>query len=121
MDAGVNQLTDEGVAQLFIKDLGKRKVIGTVGELQFEVIQYRLKNEYGASCTFQPLSFHKACWVTGHDEQLKKFKNLKQDNIYTDKEGLDVYFAESAWILKTQQENYPELEFHENSEVLLAV
>ena len=120
LERGVDQLTDEGVAQLFIKDLGNRKVIGTVGELQFEVIQYRLQHEYGASCTFQQLSFHKACWVTGDEAQLKQFKNLKKDNIYTDKEGLDVYFAESAWMLKTQQENYPELEFHENSEVLLA-
>ena len=50
LEKGIKQLTDEGVAQLFIRDAGKRKIVGTVGELQFEVIQYRLEHEYGAKC-----------------------------------------------------------------------
>jgi len=50
-DNGIMQLTDEGVAQLFTQQPGNRKIVGTVGELQFEVIQYRLKHEYGASCS----------------------------------------------------------------------
>jgi peptide chain release factor 3 len=48
LDKGVRQLTDEGVAQLFIQQPGNRKIIGTVGELQYEVIKYRLEHEYGA-------------------------------------------------------------------------
>jgi len=49
------QLMDEGVAQLFTKEVGNRQIIGTVGALQFDVIQYRLKHEYGASCNFEPV------------------------------------------------------------------
>jgi len=60
---GLDQLMDEGVAQLFTLDLNGRKVIGTVGALQFEVIQYRLEHEYGAKCTYENLNVHKACWV----------------------------------------------------------
>ena len=64
LEKGIRQLTDEGVAQLFLMQPGNRKVIGTVGELQFEVIQYRLEHEYGAKCRFESLSFYKALWIT---------------------------------------------------------
>mgnify|MGYP006168464393 FL=1 len=68
LEKGIHQLSDEGVAQLFIQNPGNRKIIGVVGELQFEVIQHRLKHEYGASCEFQPKSFHKACWMVSNDK-----------------------------------------------------
>jgi len=64
LDKGLNQLTDEGVAQLFTQHNGNRKIIGCVGDLQFEVIQYRLLQEYGASVQFNTLPFYKACWLT---------------------------------------------------------
>ena len=60
LEKGINQLMDEGVAQLFINQFNNRKVIGTVGQLQFEVIQYRLENEYGAKCRWEPISLYKA-------------------------------------------------------------
>ena len=47
---GIDQLMDEGVAQLFTSSLNGRKIIGTVGALQFEVIEYRLEHEYSAKC-----------------------------------------------------------------------
>ena len=55
LDKGIVQLTDEGVAQLFVRSMGHKKVIGTVGELQFEVIRHRLEHEYGAKCEFRGL------------------------------------------------------------------
>ena len=60
---GVDQLMDEGVAQLFVSSLNGRKIIGTVGALQFEVIQYRLEHEYNAACRWEPISIYKACWI----------------------------------------------------------
>ena len=59
LDKGVRQMTDEGVAQLFMQQPGNRKIIGTVGELQYEVIKFRLEHEYGAKCRFSPLQFCK--------------------------------------------------------------
>ena len=64
LEKGLMQLTDEGVAQLFTQFGGNKKIIGCVGELQFEVIQYRLLHEYGASVQFNNLPFYKACWIT---------------------------------------------------------
>ncbi|HPI55382.1 MAG TPA: peptide chain release factor 3, partial [Chitinophagaceae bacterium] len=63
MEKGIRQLTDEGVAQLFTQHGGNRKIIGCVGDLQFEVIQYRLLQEYGAACSFRTLPYYKACWI----------------------------------------------------------
>lgn len=117
LDKGVRQLTEEGVAQLFIQQPGSKKIIGTVGELQFEVIQYRLKNEYGASCDFHQLNFHKACWITTDNEaQLKDFVRIKATEIAYDKDDNPVFMAPSAWMLKMAEDNYPDLKFHFTSE-----
>lgn len=114
---GIRQLTDEGVAQLFVKQPGNRKIIGTVGELQFEVIQFRLLHEYGASCSFMPLNYFKACWITASKkEAMVNFLYQKSNYIAFDKDNKPVFFAGSEWLLKTTMESYPEIKFHFISE-----
>ncbi len=121
LDKGIQQLTEEGVAQLFIQQPGNKKMVGTVGELQFEVIQYRLKNEYGASCEFVPKPIHKACWITSdNEEKLNEFCRKKANYIATDKENNPVYLADSAWLLRSAQDDYPEITFHLTSEFKVA-
>jgi len=107
---------DEGVAQLFTKEINGRKIVGTVGALQFEVIQYRLKHEYGASCEYEPVHLHKACWLEGTDAQLKELSTKRKKDMALDKDGKLVFLAESAWALKMAQENYPDVKFHFSSE-----
>jgi peptide chain release factor 3 len=121
LEKGVRQLTDEGVAQLFTQHGGNRKIIGCVGELQFEVIQYRLLQEYGASCSFVPLSFYKACWITGDKKAIDNFVRFKQSNIMEDKDGNLVYLAQSEWFLNTERQNNPDIEFHFTSEFKTAI
>ena len=117
LDKGIRQLSEEGVAQLFIQNQGSKKIIGTVGELQFEVIQHRLKNEYGASCNFHHMNFYKACWITSDNKkQFDDFCKFKANVVYEDKDKNKVFLAESAWMLKMTQENYPDLKFHFTSE-----
>lgn len=114
---GLEQLMDEGVAQLFTKDINGRKIIGTVGALQFEVIQYRLEHEYGASCQYEPVNLHKACWVSCDDPEIfKTFKSRRKRDMAIDKHGNTVFMAESAWALKMAQENFPEVSFYFTSE-----
>ncbi len=114
---GLDQLMDEGVAQLFTKQETGRKIIGTVGALQFEVIQYRLSGEYGAKCSYEPLNMYKACWISWENEaDLKAFLKRRAKDIAKDKDGQYVYMAESAWGLKTVQENHPEIQFHFQSD-----
>lgn len=116
LEKGIRQLTDEGVAQLFTQHNGNRKIIGCVGELQFEVIQYRLLQEYGAACAFMPLSFYKACWITGEKKKLEDFVRFKQQNVMQDKDDNLVYLAQSEWFLNTERQNNPDIEFHFTSE-----
>ncbi|MBP7272507.1 MAG: peptide chain release factor 3 [Saprospiraceae bacterium] len=115
---GLEQLMDEGVAQLFTRSFNGRKIIGTVGALQFEVIQYRLQHEYGASCDYEPVNLHKACWLSSDDPKaLKELEERRNRDIATDKDGQLVFLAESAWALKMAQENFPKVQFHFTSEV----
>jgi len=118
LEKGLNQLTDEGVAQLFTQHNGNRKIIGCVGDLQFEVIQYRLLQEYGASVQFNSLPFYKACWLTSENKaKLDEFTRFKTGNIVTDKDNHLVYLAQSEWFLNTEIGNNPAIEFHFSSEI----
>ncbi|MFC5046742.1 peptide chain release factor 3 [Aquimarina hainanensis] len=116
---GIDQLMDEGVAQLFTLEMNGRKVIGTVGALQYEVIQYRLEHEYGAKCTYENLNVHKACWVDPEDEngeEFKEFKRVKNKFLAKDKHGQLVFFADSSFSLQMTEQKYPAIKFHYTSE-----
>ncbi|MFA0961373.1 peptide chain release factor 3 [Roseivirga sp. BDSF3-8] len=117
LEKGLSQLMDEGVAQLFTYELGARKVVGTVGALQFEVIAHRLLQEYGASVRFAPLNLYKACWISSNDpKKLNAFIDSKQRYIARDKEGKLVFMAESKAWLQMVEDNFPDINFHEKSE-----
>ena len=119
LEKGINQLMDEGVAQLFINQFNNRKVIGTVGQLQFEVIQYRLENEYGAKCRWEPISLYKACWVEampGYESELDAFKKRKHQYMARDREGRDVFLADSGYVLQMAQQDFEHIRFHFTSE-----
>jgi peptide chain release factor 3 len=121
LEKGVSQLAEEGVAQLFTMQPGNRKIIGTVGELQFEVIQHRLLNEYGASCRFESKPYSKACWITAADpEKLNDFIRLKSNYIAYDKDENPVFLAETDWILRMNKENNPDVIFHTSSDFKVA-
>jgi peptide chain release factor 3 len=114
---GLDQLMEEGVAQMFSREMDGTKIIGTVGALQFEVLQHRLKHEYGASCTYEPVNVNKACWITCPEEKvLKEFRERRRRDMAIDKDGNPVFLAETAWVLRTVQETFPNVKFHFTSE-----
>lgn len=114
---GISQLMDEGVAQLFIKNSNGRKIIGTVGQLQFDVIQYRLEHEYGAKGRYEPIQLFKACWITSKNmTKLDEFMRKKANYMAKDKEGRNVYLAETPWMLDSARQDFPELQFHFKSD-----
>lgn len=117
LNKGIDQLMDEGVAQLFINQFNGRKIIGTVGQLQFEVIQYRLLHEYGAQCRWDPISLYKACWIESDNAQvLENFKKRKVQYMAVDREGRDVFLADSGYVLMMAQNDFPQIKFHFTSE-----
>ena len=119
LQKGLDQLMDEGVAQLFTLDINGRKIIGTVGALQYEVIQYRLEHEYGAKCTYENLPMHKVCWVDPDDiknEEFKEFRRVKQRYLAKDKHNKMVFFADSGFTIQMTQSKYPSVKLHFTSE-----
>lgn len=114
---GVDQLMDEGVAQLFTSALNGRKIVGTVGALQFEVIEYRLEHEYGAKCRWEPVALHKACWVESDNKaQLDDFMLRKHASMASDKHGRSVFLADSPYALQMAQDKFPDVRFYFTSE-----
>ncbi|HWW38617.1 peptide chain release factor 3 [Pedobacter sp.] len=117
LEKGIQQLTEEGVAQLFTQQPGNRKIIGAVGELQFEVIAFRLEHEYGAKAFFRTLSYGRSNWVTSKDKKkLEEFLKRKQQHIGEDKDGNPVYLADNDFMINMTMRDYPDIEFHKTSE-----
>ncbi len=119
LDKGIDQLMDEGVAQLFTLEMNNRKIIGTVGALQYEVIQYRLEHEYGAKCTYENFPVHKACWIKPNDpksEEFKEFKRIKQKFLAHDKYGQLVFLADSDFTIQMTQTKFPGVKLFFTSE-----
>ncbi len=122
---GLDHLMDEGVAQMFTGLSDNRKIVGTVGALQFEVIQHRLDNEYGASCRFEQLGLYKAIWLQvknkkdekSDTETLNLFIKPRPQSIALDKDGRYVYLAESRWFLETMMRDFPDIEFCTTAEI----
>lgn len=118
-EKGIDQLMDEGVAQLFTLDYNGRKIIGTVGALQFEVIEYRLEHEYNAKVGYENINIHKATWVECDDEtseEFLEFIRVKQKYLARDKFNQLVFLADSAFTLQMTQQKYPSVKLHFVSE-----
>ncbi|MEJ6547654.1 MAG: peptide chain release factor 3 [Flavobacteriaceae bacterium] len=119
LNKGIDQLMDEGVAQLFTLELNGRKIIGTVGALQYEVIQYRLEHEYGAKCSYENFPVFKACWVVPenkNNDEFKEFSRIKSKFLAKDKRGELVFLADSAFSLQMTQQKYPTVKLKFTSE-----
>ena len=114
---GLEQLMNEGVAQLFVNQFNGRRIVGTVGQLQFEVIQYRLENEYNAKCRWEPVHLHKACWIESDNAaELENFKKRKYQYMAKDKDDRDVFLADSSYVLSMAQQDFENIRFHFTSE-----
>lgn len=114
---GIEQLMNEGVAQMFVNQFNNRRIIGTVGQLQFEVIQYRLEHEYNAKCRWEPVHLYKACWIESDDAAgLDNFKKRKYQYMAKDIEGRDVFLADSSYVLSMAEEDFKHIKFHFTSE-----
>ena len=114
---GIEQLMNEGVAQSFVNQFNSRRIVGTVGQLQFEVIQYRLEHEYNAKCRWEPVHLYKACWIEADDEkELENFKKRKYQYMAKDIEGRDVFLADSSYVLSMAQQDFENIRFHFTSE-----
>jgi peptide chain release factor 3 len=119
LQKGLAQLCEEGATQLFKPLRNADQILGAVGQLQFEVVAFRLQDEYGVQCTFEPISVHTARWVGSNDERkLGEFEDKAHDNLARDHSGALVYLAPSRVNLALTQERWPDIRFSETREHL---
>jgi peptide chain release factor 3 len=108
----LEQIAEEGAAQVFKLFLGSDFVVGVVGALQFDVLADRIRSEYDLPCHFEATSFEIARWVDADDPKLiKKFADSNRDNIAEDHSGATVFLARNEWQLNRAKQDYPALRF----------
>lgn len=116
---GLNQLAEEGVVQIFSKPHQPNvRVLGVVGQLQLEVLQYRLQHEYGAACTYRPLDYCMAHWFDSQDAKvLEEFIDHNSKRILVDIRQNWVFMSDSEWSFERARSNNPKLNFYSTSEM----
>ena len=113
----LEQIAEEGGAQVFKMFLGSDFIVGVVGALQFEVLADRIRTEYDLPCHFEATSFEVARWIDAEDPKaIKKFADANRDNIAEDHSGATVFLARNDWQLNRAKQDYPNLRFLQNRE-----
>ena len=112
LNRALDDLAEEGIVQVFTPIAGGRQILGVVGVLQFEVLQSRVKAEYGVPVSFENAPVELARWISADDPaKLQKFVDAHRGEIATDRDGALVFLAESQWMLKYKGEKFPDIKF----------
>ena len=114
------ELAEEGVVQLFRPQDGLPPIVGVVGTLQLDVLQSRLKGEYGVSIGFESTPFTLARWVTGDREKVEMFMMTNRSSMADDLDGDPVFLASSSFMMRRTIEMNPDLAFHDIKQIGLA-
>jgi peptide chain release factor 3 len=118
LQKGLSQLCEEGATQLFRPLRNNDQILGAVGLLQFEVVAFRLQDEYGVQCVFEPVTVYTARWIDCKDERkLAELRERAYDNLALDHGGALVYLAPSRVNLQLTLERWPQVIFRETREV----
>lgn len=117
LQKGLQQLSEEGAVQLFMPLKNNDLILGAVGQLQFEVVVYRLKDEYKVECLYEPITVQTARWVEcGDNKMLEEFKRKGYDNLALDGAGLLTYLAPTRVNLSLTEERWPDIRFRATRE-----
>jgi peptide chain release factor 3 len=117
LQKGLDQLSEEGATQVFRPLASNDLILGAVGVLQFDVVAYRLRDEYNVECSYDTIGVSTARWVTCEDEKmLQDFRKKAETNLALDSGGHLTYLAPSRVNLELTMERWPEIEFHATRE-----
>ncbi|HHC73220.1 MAG TPA: peptide chain release factor 3, partial [Thiotrichales bacterium] len=117
LQKGLQELCEEGASQLFRPLARNDLIVAAVGVLQFDVVAFRLKHEYGVECSFEPVNVATARWVTAEEPKaLERFRARAQENLALDNGGCLAYLAPTRVNLELAMERFPEIRFHATRE-----
>jgi peptide chain release factor 3 len=112
----LDDLSEEGVIQVFYPDIGSAHIVGVVGQLQLEVLISRLEAEYKVEAVLEPSPFATARWIKGDEKALEEFAGFNRANLARDRDGDYVFMAKSPWDVSYQVEKNPQLTFSATKE-----
>lgn len=119
LDKGLRQLSEEGATQLFIRPSTGAKMLGAVGMLQFEVVKFRLEDEYNVKADYEGTPFMGVRWLRFEDKKAEEeFKTNYSGNILVDGKDRLCYGVKSDWDLKLCMEKSPKVSFYKNSDYI---
>ncbi|MBB5987904.1 peptide chain release factor 3 [Sphingobium lignivorans] len=107
----LDDLSEEGVIQVFYPEIGSQWIIGVVGQLQLDVLISRLEAEYKVGAALEPAPFETARWLSGEGRMLEDFAGVNRSSMAKDRDGNPVFLARSAWDVGYQSERHPEIKF----------
>ena len=117
LQKGLKELSEEGATQVFMPQINNDLIVGAVGVLQFDVVAYRLKEEYKVDCVYEPVNINTVRWVSCDDEKkFNEFKKKVHDQLSVDGGGHLTYLAPSRVNLQLMQERYPDINFRATRE-----
>ena len=115
---GLTQLSEEGATQVFMPKASNDLILGAVGILQFDVVAFRLKEEYKVECGYEPVSVSTARWISSSDmKQLAEFERKAVTHLAMDGGGHLTYLAPTRVNLTLTEERWPEIEFRATREI----
>ena len=121
LQKGLDQLCEEGATQVFRPLRNNDLILGAVGQLQFDVVAFRLQDEYTVQAAFDNVNVFTARWVYSKDtKKLEEFRTKAYDNLALDHSGALVYLAPTRVNLQLTLERWPDIEFRETREHLAA-
>jgi peptide chain release factor 3 len=112
----LDDLSEEGVIQVFYPEFGAQWIVGVVGQLQLEVLISRLEAEYKVEAVLEMAPFDTARWINGPDAAMNAFTDFNKANLARDRDGHAVFMAKSSWDVGYQQEKHPDLTFSATKE-----
>ena len=112
----LDDLSEEGVIQVFYPEIGSQWIVGVVGQLQLDVLISRLEAEYKVEAMLEAAPFDTARWVKGSEAGLRQFADFNKSSLAKDRDGDMVFLARSAWDVSYQQEKNPDLAFSATKE-----
>ena len=117
LEQGIKQLAEEGATQVFMPFDRNEIVIGAIGSLQFDLVAFRLNEEYSAECVYDPSNIYTVRWVTSEDAKLlQDFESKARSQLGLDSSGQLVLLATSRAHLQLTQERWPDLVFNDTRE-----
>ena len=119
LEKALFQFAEEGAAKIFKPTYGSGYIVGVVGPLQFEVLESRIKMEYGLPVRFEVSQFKSACWISGEKQELDKLYSENKQHVALDSDGDGVFLSRLQWDFDRIARDYPAVKISKTKELTL--